>query len=108
MVRGDTQLIEGAGSNHQEDQRSDTSKVNIFLFFFSAKRNLLEGEGLFDKHRVKTDFSRLRVLSSMLGDSTVTGRRIWDLETSRNTNQTRPDDTYTPEVIDPYIDELFF
>ena len=81
--------------------------MNIFLFFFSAKRNLLEGEGLFDKHRVTTDFPRLRVLSSLLGDSTVTGRRIWDLETSRNTNQTRPDDTYTPEVIDPYLDELF-
>ena len=81
--------------------------MNIFLLFFSAKRNLLEGEWIFDNHRVKTDF-RLRVLSSLLGDSTVTGRRIWDLETSRNTNQTRPDDTYTPEVIDPYIDELFF
>jgi len=52
--------------------------------------------------------ARLRVLSSLLGDSTVTSRRIWDLETSRNTNQTRPDDTYTPEVIDPYLDELFF
>merc|ERR1712223_466232 len=51
--------------------------------------------------------ARLRVLSSLLGDSTVTSRRIWDLETSRNTNQTRPDDTYTPEVIDPYLDELF-
>ena len=68
----------------------------------------MEGEGLFDKHKVKTDLHRLRVLSSFLGDSTVTGRRIWDLETSRNTNQTRPDDTYTPEVIDPYLDELFF
>ena len=107
MVRGDTQLIEGAGSNHQENQRSNTSKVNIF-FSSSVQKNLLEGEGLIDKHRVTTDFSRLRVLSSLLGDSTVTGRRIWDLETSRNTNQTRPDDTYTPEVIDPYLDELFF
>ena len=63
---------------------------------------------MFDKHRVTIYFPRLRVLSSLLGDSTVTGRRIWDLETSRNTNQTRPDDTYTPEVIDPYLDELFF
>ena len=96
MVRSDTQLIEGAGSNHQENQRSHTSKVNI-----------LEGEGLFDKHKVKTDLHRLRVLSSLLGDSTVTGRRIWD-ETSSRSNQTRPDDTYTPEVIDPYLDELFF
>ena len=95
MVRGDTQLIEGSGSNHQENQRSNTSKVNI-----------LEGEGLFDKHKVTTDLHRLRVLSSFLGDSTVTGRRIWN-EISRKSNQTRPDDTFTPEVIDPYLDEEF-
>jgi len=50
--------------------------------------------------------ARLRVLSSFLGDSTVTGRRIWN-EISRKSNQTRPDDTFTPEVIDPYLDEEF-
>ena len=66
----------------------------------------MEGEWLFDNHRVKTDFSRLRVLSSLLGDSNVTGRRIWN-EIARKSNWTRPDDTYTPEVIDPYLHEEF-
>ena len=66
----------------------------------------MEGEGLFEKQRVTTNFSRLRVLSSLLGDSNVTGRRIWN-EIARKSNWTRPDDTYTPEVIDPYLDEEF-
>ena len=66
----------------------------------------MEEEGLFDKHKVTTDLNRLRMLSSFLGDSTVTGRRIWN-EIARKSNQTRPDDTFTPEVIDPYLDEEF-